>query len=45
MISGTVFSGSYRPGEVQFLLKPIQIEPMPDLQEKERLIQSGARHW
>ncbi len=39
------FTGSYRPGEVQFLLKPIQIEPMPDLHAKERLIQSGARHY
>jgi hypothetical protein len=45
MISGLAFSGSYRPGEVQFLLKPIQIEPMPDLHAKERLIQSGARHY
>ena len=41
----SMFSGSYRPGEVQFLLKPIQIEPMDDLHAKERLIQSGARHY
>ena len=40
-----MFSGSYRPGQVEFLLKPIQIEAMPDLQAKERLIQSGARHY
>ena len=40
-----VFSGSYRPDEVQFLLKPLQIEPMQDVHEKERLIQSGARHY
>ena len=41
----TVFSGSYRAGEVAFLLKQLQIEPMLDLLEKERLIQSGARHY
>lgn len=39
------FSGSYRPGDVQFLLKPIQMNFNHDLAEKERLIQSGARHY
>ena len=38
------FSGSYRPGDVQFLLKPIEIDPI-DVAEKERLIQSGRRHY
>jgi hypothetical protein len=38
------FSGSYRPGDVRFLLKPIDIAPI-DLAEKERLIQSGQRHY
>ena len=39
------FCGSYRPGDVHFLLKPIGLEPILDLQEKERLIQSGQRHY
>jgi hypothetical protein len=38
------FCGSYRPTDVQFLLKPIDIDPI-DLVEKERLIQSGRRHY
>lgn len=38
------FSGSYEPPDVQFLLKPIEM-PMTSLEEKERLIQSGARHY
>ncbi|WP_006788574.1 cysteine protease StiP family protein [Thiorhodospira sibirica] len=40
-----MFSGSYRPDDVEFLLKPIQIEYMSDLALKESLIQSGARHY
>jgi hypothetical protein len=40
-----VFSGSYDSGDVQFLLKPIALEPVADLAEKERLIQSGRRHY
>lgn len=40
-----IFCGSYRPGDVEFLLKPIQVEPMQDVLEKERLIQSGVRHY
>ena len=39
------FSGSYRAGDVRFLLKPIGLEPILDLDEKERLIQSGQRHY
>jgi hypothetical protein len=38
------FSGSYRPEDVRFLLKPIQVEPT-GVAEKERLIQSGQRHY
>ena len=38
------FSGSYRPGDVQFLLKPIDVDPI-DVADKERLIQSGQRHY
>ena len=39
------FSGSYAASDVQFLLKPLQMEPIADLEEKERLIQSGKRHY
>jgi hypothetical protein len=39
------FCGSYREDDVQFLLKPIPVQPMHDLAQKERLIQSGARHY
>ena len=38
------FSGSYDPSDVIFLLKPAQIAPT-DTEEKERLIQSGAKHY
>jgi len=37
-------TGSYRCGEVDFLLRPINVAPTP-LAERERLIQSGARHY
>lgn len=40
-----MFSGSYRASDVEFLLKPIRIELMADLELKESLIQSGARHY
>lgn len=40
-----MFFGSYRPNDVEFLLKPIQIEFMADLELKESLIQSGSRHY
>jgi hypothetical protein len=38
------FSGSYRPEDVNILLKLIAMEPI-GLAEKERLIQSGQRHY
>lgn len=38
------FSGSYRPEDVRFLLKPIDAEPI-EVAEKERLIQTGQRHY
>ncbi|PHM36980.1 cysteine protease StiP family protein [Xenorhabdus innexi] len=38
------FSGSYAADDVQFLLKPVQIEMTP-IERKEELIQSGARHY
>lgn len=39
------FSGSYRPDDVTFLLTPIALAPILDIDEKERLIQSGQRHY
>src|SRR5215212_759438 len=39
-----VFSGSYDPADVTFLLKPVRLEPT-GVAEKERLIQSGRRHY
>lgn len=38
------FSGSYDPADVAFLLKPVVLEPTP-VAEKERLIQTGRRHY
>lgn len=38
------FSGSYRPEDVHILLKPIAME-LIEVAEKERLIQSGQRHY
>jgi len=40
----TVGSGSYRPEDVQFLLRSVKVKPT-NVQEKERLIQSGERHY
>ncbi|AGX87259.1 cysteine protease StiP family protein [Candidatus Symbiobacter mobilis] len=37
--------GSYRPQDVEFLLKPITMAMIDDVADKERLIQSGARHY
>ncbi|MFP4279785.1 MAG: cysteine protease StiP family protein, partial [Halochromatium sp.] len=42
--NGAGFHGSYRPEDVRFLLTPIRLEPTP-VAEKERLIQSGQRHY
>ena len=44
LMSARPFSGSYRTGEVQFLLQPMQMHFTP-LEERERLIQSGQRHY
>ncbi|WP_318390064.1 cysteine protease StiP family protein [Enterobacter sp.] len=38
------FSGSYLPGDVEFLLKPIEMEMTP-VDQKEALIQSGQKHY
>ena len=38
------FSGSYDPDDVRFLLRPVDV-PFTDVETKERLIQSGARHY
>ncbi len=39
------FSGSYRSGEVTFLLKRLQAQEFTGVLEKEKLIQSGQRHY
>jgi hypothetical protein len=39
------FHGSYRLEDVEFLLKPIPMTMIESTLEKERLIQSGARHY
>lgn len=39
------FCGSYRPGDVQFLLKRLPSLPFIDIAHKEKLIQSGTRHY
>ena len=39
------FSGSYRPDDVTFLLKRLPTLPFVDIERKERLIQSGQRHY
>jgi len=40
-----MFCGSYRQTDVEFLLKPITIDLIADLELKESLIQSGRRHY
>ena len=40
-----MFHGSYRRHDVEFLLKPVQVEYISDLARKEALIQSGERHY
>jgi len=40
-----IFTGSYRAGEVAFLLTPLPLQDFVDVPEKERLIQSGQRHY
>lgn len=39
------FCGSYRQEDVTFLLKRLPQQPFIDIASKERLIQSGARHY
>lgn len=39
------FAGSYRPGEVEFLLTRLQAQEFTSVHDKERLIQSGQRHY
>lgn len=39
------FCGSYRPGDVDFLLKRLPPQPVVDIAQKERWIQSGTRHY
>ncbi len=39
-----IFSGSYSPHDVQFLLKPVTMEFM-DVEAKERFIQSKQKHY
>ncbi|SFD90234.1 cysteine protease StiP family protein [Massilia yuzhufengensis] len=39
------FSGSYRSEDVRFLLTPLQAREFTSVVEKERLIQSGQRHY
>lgn len=39
------FSGSYLAQDVAFLLTQIEMQPITNLDEKERLIQSGKRHY
>lgn len=39
------FCGSYRPEDVTFLLKRLPPLPFVDVAHKERLIQSGTRHY
>ena len=41
----THFCGSYRSDDVEMLLKPIQMAPISDLAEKERLIKTKERHY
>ena len=39
------FSGSYRPGDVRFLLKRLPLQDFVEVADKEYLIQSGQRHY
>ena len=45
MISHAPFPGSYRAGEVDFLLRRLPQQDFVDVAEKEALIQSGQRHY
>lgn len=43
-LTDTPFSGSYKPSDVRFLLTPVALEMTP-VEEKEKLIQSGQKHY
>jgi hypothetical protein len=45
VIAPTYLSGSYAQDEVIFLLQPVTVQPILDMQNKECLIQSGQRHY
>ena len=45
MSERAAFSGSYRAGEVDFLLRRLPQADFVDVAEKEALIQSGRRHY
>ena len=45
MTAHAQFSGSYRAGEVDFLLRRLPQQDFVDVAEKEALIQSGQRHY
>jgi hypothetical protein len=40
-----MFHGSYRPDDVEFLLKPISVSMIDSIEHKEQLIQTGKRHY
>ena len=40
----TLFSGSYSPSDIEFLLQPIEMK-MTSIEQKETLIQSGKMHY
>lgn len=40
----SVGSGSYRPEDIHFLLRQVELQPT-EVEEKERLIQSGKKHY
>ncbi|MCS3430822.1 cysteine protease StiP family protein [Klebsiella sp. BIGb0407] len=44
MSSHEILSGSYLPGDVEFLLKSVEMEMTP-VEQKEELIQSGKKHY
>lgn len=41
----SAFSGSYRQEDVRFLLKPLPLQQVVTVAEKETLIQTGAKHY
>lgn len=43
--SQMMFHGSYRPDDVEFLLKPISVSTIDSIEDKEQFIQTGKRHY